>query len=587
MRSLPRVIPWLVLCAALGAQAKDKGKDKKIKPETESEQQGEDKAAIADLVAFQEWLTQYQAGAFRLQKDGKDDPEALTKLDAIFAALARWNNLTAAKKLFDAACLDPVPAGMTSSMAKLDFHRELQPWKVREAARSHLAKMQVPGLQEWLSAKLEMKSKGGKDEEADRIRRDAALRTIALRGGKEAEDALKKATQTLPPGERVMAIQTLGQAATVASVPHLLQLCGDSEPNARIAAINSLAKSLGPLVDETKTDKPAPDAVAASVLVLEKFKALLTKDPVWQVRAAAAEACAILRCRAAVPVLIAGLEAELTRAKDPWAVDLRIHKLLEGMTGQKALPGSVAPWKEFWKRDGAKFAFASNAEEKELAKRQNDGRYKKFFNLDIDSRRMLFVLDFSGSMAEPANLKPKSEGGTGAKQVDIPGVSGITKAQLVVQELKKMIMAMPDGSLFNLIVFSDDVRVWRPDPQGRPTLVKIDDQARDDLLGSFLDSLSPHGPTNLHGALDKALDLAGRGLYDKWYATSYDTLYVLSDGAPSVGAVTDKEEICRIVREANGLKKVVINTVTFGDQNDTAFLKKMAEQNGGRHIHVE
>lgn len=579
MRTLFRLVPILLLCVALPGQKKEAPKA--------GDPDGEDKATLQDLVTFQEWLTQYKEGAYRLQKDGKDDPEAVAKLDTVFAALGKWNSMTAAKKLFEAACVDPVPAGMTSSMAKLDFHRELQPWKVRDSARQAIAKMQVPGLTEWLLALLEVKARGGKEEEQDRIRRDAALRTLALRGGKAAEDALRKATQTLPPGERVLAIQTLGQAASLATLPHLLQLCGDVEPNARIAAINSIARSLGPLCDETRPDKPAADAVAACGPVLEKFKTLLARDPVWQVRAATGEACAALRCRAAIPVLIAGLEAELQRAKDPWAVDLRLHKLLEGMTGQKILPGNITPWKEFWKREGAKFAFATNAEQKDAAKKQADGRYQKFFNLEVDSRRVLFVLDFSGSMAEPANLKPKNEGGTGAKAVEIAGASGITKAQLVVQELKKMIMALPDGSLFNLIVFSDDVRIWRPDHAGRPTLVKIDDQARDDLLGSFLDSLSPHGPTNLHGALDKALDLAGRGLYDKWYATSYDTLYVLSDGAPSVGAVTDKDEICRIVREANGLKKVVINTVTFGDQNDTSFLKKMAEENGGRHIHVD
>lgn len=583
MRTLPWTLTIALGCAGLAAQKKDPKKP----VEPQGQEATEDKATLQDLVAFTEWLTHYKDGAYRLQKDGKDDLEAIAKLDVVFGALGRWNSMVAVKKLFEAAIVDPVPAGMTSSMAKLDFHREVQPWKVRDAARRTIAGMQVPGMQEWLSAQLEIKARGGKEEEQDRMRRDAALRTLALLGGKTAEDALKKATQTLPAGERVMAIQTLGQAASLATLPHLLQLAGDVEPNARIAAVNAIARALGPLVDETKPEKPTAEAIAATGPVLEKFKTLLARDPVWQVRAAVGEACVALRCRAAIPVLIAGLEAELLRAKDPWAVDLRLHKLLEGMTGQKVAPGSANPWKDFWKREGAKFAFAANAEQKEAAKKQSDGRYQKFFNLEVDSRRVLFVLDFSGSMAEPANLKPKTEGGTGAKAVEIPGVSGITKAQLVVQELKKMVMSLPDGSLFNLIVFSDDVRIWRPDREGRPTLVKIDDQARDDLMGSFLDSLSPHGPTNLHGALDKALGLAGRGLYDKWYATSYDTLYVLSDGAPSFGEVTDKDEICRIVREANGLKKVVIHTVTFGDQNDTSFLKKMAEENGGRHIHVD
>ena len=104
---------------------------------------------------------------------------------------------------------------------------------------------------------------------------------------------------------------------------------------------------------------------------------------------------------------------------------------------------------------------------------------------------------------------------------------------------------------------------------------------------SFLDSLAPQGPTNLYGALDAAVGFAGRGLTDKHYALGFDTVYVLSDGAPSYGPVTDKDEIRRLVRETNRLKRLTIHCVTFGAKNDTDFLRLLAEENGGRHIHVE
>ena len=51
--------------------------------------------------------------------------------------------------------------------------------------------------------------------------------------------------------------------------------------------------------------------------------------------------------------------------------------------------------------------------------------------------------------------------------------------------------------------------------------------------------------------------------------------------------MTDRDEILRRVRESNGLRRIVINCVTFGDQNETVFLKKLAEENGGRHVHVD
>ena len=74
---------------------------------------------------------------------------------------------------------------------------------------------------------------------------------------------------------------------------------------------------------------------------------------------------------------------------------------------------------------------------------------------------------------------------------------------------------------------------------------------------------------------------------DKHYALGFDTVYVLSDGAPSYGPVTDKDEIRRLVREANSLKRLTIHAVTFGDKNDTDFLRLLAEENGGRHMHVQ
>jgi Mg-chelatase subunit ChlD len=205
-------------------------------------------------------------------------------------------------------------------------------------------------------------------------------------------------------------------------------------------------------------------------------------------------------------------------------------------------------------------------------------RYRRFFDLQVESDRVLFVLDFSGSMAEPVEL----QGGSTAA----PGGDKATKAELVVRELKKLVMSLPDGARVNFVVFSDDVRIWRKDGD-RPALVLLDDEARDDILGSFLDGLRPQGPTNLHDALEQALGFGGRGLYDKYYAAGFDTLYVISDGAPTAGKIVDKEEIRRRVREANQLRKIAIHCVTFGDKNDTDFLKPMAEENGGRHIHVE
>lgn len=530
--------------------------------------------SVAGLAEFSEWLTAYKKGAFRLMADGSTDRAALAEVDRLLGGLARWNNLESARRLFEVVTLELEPPGAQSSTEAVDFMRELQPWKVKSMARAHLAAMDGDGIASWL---VGMTQSGNlrEDDHPDRIRAAEAMRILGESKSIEGKLALLEASRTMPPALRVKAVSALAQGSDPATVPQLLPLLKDREPNVRIATANALGRAMGAASDETVHDSISEEVAAQRDEVIAGLQKLF-KDKVWQVRSAAAYALVNLKCKNAIPALIDGLDRELKRKKDPWAMDLRIHRLLEGMTGQKMLPGSAKPWKEFWKAEGATMKFAPAGER---AEDQEADRYDKFFNLQVDSDRVLFVVDFSGSMKEPITLEAKVTGAT-------PG-QPIIKAHLIVQELKKMVLSLPDGAMFNIIVFSDDVKVWREESDGRPALVKLNDDTRDDLLGSFLDQLHPNGPTNLYGALEKALDFAGRGLHDKYYETGFDTLYILSDGAPTWGDIVDKDEIRRRVREANGLRKLSIHAVTFGELNDVEFLRHLAEENNGRHIHVK
>ena len=60
-----------------------------------------------------------------------------------------------------------------------------------------------------------------------------------------------------------------------------------------------------------------------------------------------------------------------------------------------------------------------------------------------------------------------------------------------------------------------------------------------------------------------------------------DELFVLSDGEPTTGQVTDTDEILRLVKEANKYLKVRINTVFSGTGKGAGFLRQLAEQNDG------
>ena len=536
----------------------------------------EDPVKGADIASFRSWLQDYRTGAVRLVKEGRTDEAALTALGERMQKLAKWNTLDAARMLFEAASIDPKPSGTSSSTELVDYHRELQPWRVQAMACQQLRTMTGPEILPWLLQMLQAPGIRAAKKNQDQQHAAAVLRVLGGHPSVEAQLELLRACRTMPTELRVQAVNAMAKDPTLDLVPTLHELLRDTEPNVRIAACNAIGAAMQPHVDETQGRNPTGAALQLRDVSIQKLEEMLVKDQVWQVRSAAGFALAIQKCKPVIPALIRGLEAELARKKDPWAMDVRLHKLLEGLTGQTVVRGGIAPWKEFWAKEGTTFAVRP-ATAAGQPKPKAD-QYEKFFDLEVESDRVLFVLDFSGSMAEPITLQARTTAAA-------PGTT-TTKAAMVVSELKKLVMSLPDGALVNLIVFSDDVRIWRQEGN-RPALVKLDDEARDDLLGNFLDTLRPTGPTNLYDALDKALDFGGRGLHDKYYAAGFDTLYVITDGAPTAGAVVDKDEIRRRVRETNQLRRIAIHCITFGDQNDTSFLGPLATENGGRHIHVE
>jgi hypothetical protein len=529
-------------------------------------------------VALRAWLNDYTGGAIRFQKNGLTDTDAVALLERHMAAVAKRNTFSGAQLLFEAAVVRPKAAGASTSLETIDFQREMQPWRVQAMAQRHLRTMNQASVLPWLLKKLRAKGIRANSENDDQVHAVAVLRILAGHPSLEAKLELMKACGSMPNELRVHAVNSMARDAELELVPTLIGLLRDREANIRIAAANAIGTAMQPHVDETLGKNPTGELLKKRNLAIKQLQRLLVSDKIWQVRSAAAFSLATMRCKAVIPVIIKGLETELKRSKDPWAMDVRLHKILEGLTGQSVARGGIAPWKMFWKKEGSSFTVRPKPLPGQEKKK--DDRYKKFFDLTIESDRVLFVLDFSGSMAEPMEIKATGTTAGGAASTQT------TKAELVIKELKKLVMSLPDGALCNFVVFSSDVRIWRSEGK-RPALVKLDDESRDDLLGNFLDGLRPNGPTNLYDALQTALGFGGRGLYDKYYGAGFDTLYVITDGAPTAGPVTDKIEIRKRVREANQLRKIAIHCITFGEKNDTSFLGPLAEENGGRHIHIE
>ena len=165
--------------------------------------------------------------------------------------------------------------------------------------------------------------------------------------------------------------------------------------------------------------------------------------------------------------------------------------------------------------------------------------------------------------------------------------------------MKKSLAGLPDGSTFDVIAFSSDVRPWKKEPQMRSTKT-----AAEALL--WVEKMPADGGTNIGDALETAFKMMGAGLQkDRTEAPAYDTVFFMTDGKPTVGKVTDTRQILGTVRRVNEGRKVRIHVVGMGghgkpaggsplggaggnkdkeDDLDVAFLEALAAQNGGQCV---
>lgn len=276
-----------------------------------------------------------------------------------------------------------------------------------------------------------------------------------------------------------------------------------------------------------------------------------------------------------VPFLIDELEATVALAKKhkvPTSLvfyQSALHEALTNLTGTFVRRGEWGRWREFWRREGESFVLA-----KEPKRSQGKTSASGFFGIPVRGRRVLFILDTSGSMSAPA-------AGNGLAAFE----NGRTRLARAKQELLSAVSGMSENSAFNVIFFSSDARRWLPGP--RPANDK-----RKKALENTLRSILPDGGTDL-------LDALKLGMRGKIHPTtgmgrpSVDEIFVLSDGMPS----NAPDFILSRVAKWNIDRSAVINTVYLGVARETsptlaplplvgpaAFMKKLAEQNGGKFV---
>jgi hypothetical protein len=104
----------------------------------------------------------------------------------------------------------------------------------------------------------------------------------------------------------------------------------------------------------------------------------------------------------------------------------------------------------------------------------------------------------------------------------------------------------------------------------KPAITPLDPATRKEVT-AFVKASEPAGQTNLYGALEEALK-----------DPKLDTIYLLSDGAPTLGLYLETQDILAQVSKLNQLRKVKINTIGFNlNADERKLMEQLAEQNYG------
>jgi len=135
------------------------------------------------------------------------------------------------------------------------------------------------------------------------------------------------------------------------------------------------------------------------------------------------------------------------------------------------------------------------------------------------------------------------------------------------EELTVTVRGLPDGTLFNIIFFESEVIAFSP------KLVRMSKGMRRKALRFISDQFALRAT-----ALYPALELAFKD-------PLVDTIYLLSDGAPTVGEITDISEVRQEVKRWNSARHVRIHGVAVGQ--DSVLLQWLTKDTGGRYQRVD
>ncbi|MBZ0153924.1 MAG: VWA domain-containing protein, partial [Planctomycetes bacterium] len=238
----------------------------------------------------------------------------------------------------------------------------------------------------------------------------------------------------------------------------------------------------------------------------------------------------------------------------------RLGEVLWRLTAQP-FETDAGKWQAWWAGAAGQFTVVTEKELDQAAAARERRRLtqrtvaqSKFFGIKVESQRVIFVLDVSGSMLE--SMYGRTVGKRPASRIDV-----------AKEELALAIKNLEAGALFNVLTFSNGVARWQKEGIGVNT-----QQSRNEAL-AWVERLGAAGGTNLYDAVKEAFA-------DK----DVDTIFVLSDGEPTAGEQIDPYRIREDIAAWNRHRRVKIHTIAVGGSLEV--LEWLALDSGGRYLQM-
>jgi len=244
-----------------------------------------------------------------------------------------------------------------------------------------------------------------------------------------------------------------------------------------------------------------------------------------------------------------------------------INECLKKLTGITK-HGEYAAWNAWWEKNENEFLAGTYVPSK--ADLPDGPGVTQFYGIPLHSTKVVFIIDTSLSMKEPTTWKPEVDTG-------IDKLEGEKAIDVARYELRKIIRQLPEGAAFDIIAMYGKLSLL-----SEKWVIAAKD-AREKAV-KFIQGFDVKSGTDLHGALMRALEFSGGNWNTPPRDDSIDTIFILSDGMPSVG-MSDMSQIPDRILDGARFKRIAITAICVAaPKQGRDLLKKIADGTGGLFV---